>query len=87
MICWCEAQAAKSHSTGFLTVVSACRPVAKYTPNQRTPVKFEGFFPGGRWKWIGRNFDRMLGAFVDHLGAQSRQTGDPETLTKNPPSS
>ena len=46
-------------------------------------LKFVGFSREGAGSGLGLHFGWILGPFWEHLGAQNRKKGDPETLTKN----
>ena len=46
-------------------------------------LKFVGFSREGAGSGLGLHFGWILGAFWEHVGAQNREKGDPETLTKN----
>ena len=46
-------------------------------------LKFVGFSREGAGSGLGLHFGWILGPFWEHVDAQNRKKGDPETLRKN----
>ena len=46
-------------------------------------LKFVGFSREGAGSGLGLHFGWILGLFWEHVDAQNRKKGDPETLTEN----